>query len=251
MLAADLAMALDPVELARAAGVHPDPYQMEVLRSSASRILLNWARQVGKSETAALLADWTALYQPGALVLVVSPSLRQSQLLFRRCLDLYRVLGRPVPAEAETKLTLELENGSRLVSLPGREGTIRGYSAVSLLLIDEAARTEDTLYRALLPMLSTSAGRLVAMSTPNGDIGWWAGAWRSDEAWQRSEVPATSCLRISPEFLADAKRSMGEWWYRQEFCCEFMDAEGSVFRSDDIRAALSAEVQPLLAEEVA
>src|SRR5919199_3284635 len=176
-LAVDLAAALDPVALAQQAGLDPDPWQRDVLRSTAPRVLLNCSRQSGKSTISALLALHTALYTPSALVLMLSPSLRQSAELFRKGLDLYRALGRPVPAQAETSLRLELEGGSRIISLPGSEATIRGYSGVRLLVIDEAARVEDTLYGSLRPMLAVSNGRLIALSTPFGRRGWWVEAW--------------------------------------------------------------------------
>src|SRR5919199_1956184 len=145
-LAVDLAAALDPVVLAQQAGLVPDEWQAHVLRSTAPRVLLNCSRQSGKSTVSALLALHTALYTPAALVLLLSPSQRQSAELFRKCLDLYRGLGRPVPAQAETTLRLELEGGSRIISLPSSEATVRGFSGVRLLVIDEAARVEDTLY---------------------------------------------------------------------------------------------------------
>src|SRR4051794_13041102 len=107
VLATDLAVALDPVHLARRAGITPDAWQADVLRSSAPRILLNCSRQSGKSTTTALLAAHTALYTPRALVLLLSPGLRQSAELFRRVLAVYHAAGQPVPAEAESVLRLE------------------------------------------------------------------------------------------------------------------------------------------------
>ena len=138
-MALDLAAALDPCRLAHLAGVDPDPWQQAVLRSASPRVLLNCSRQSGKSTVAAVLAVWTALYEPGSLSLLLSPSLRQSGELFKKALAIYRAAGRSSPAESETGLGLTLENGSRIVSLPGTEGTVRGYSGVRLLVIDEAA----------------------------------------------------------------------------------------------------------------
>ena len=85
MLATELARALDPVLLARAAGKEPDPWQATVLRSASPRLLLNCCRQSGKSTTTATLAVHTALYEPEALVLLLAPSQRQSVELFRKC----------------------------------------------------------------------------------------------------------------------------------------------------------------------
>ena len=62
MIAADLAVGLDPVLLAERCGLDPDPWQADVLRSGAQRMLLNASRQSGKSTTVALLNVHTALY---------------------------------------------------------------------------------------------------------------------------------------------------------------------------------------------
>jgi len=241
-LADDLLLAMDPVAFARAAGIEPDDWQADVLRSSASRMLLNCSRQSGKSTITAALAVHTAIYDPGALVLLLSPSLRQSQELFKKCIAVYRGAGRPVPPAAESAMRLELDNGSRVVSLPGTETSIRGYSAVRLLIVDEAARVEDSLYLSVRPMLAVSAGRLIGLSTPFGTRGWWYEAWRGPEPWERYEVPATMCPRIPAAFLAEERRSIGEWWYRQEYQCEFMEGQTSIFTRDEIDAAFDEEV---------
>jgi hypothetical protein len=241
-IAVDLAMALDPVRMMAAAGVACDPWQARMMRSSAPRILLNCSRQSGKSSMAGGLAVHTAIYDPGSLTLMLSPTQRQSGELFRKALSVYRALGRPVPAEAETALTLELENGSRIVSLPGKEGSIRGYSGVRLLIVDEASRAPDALYMSIRPMLAVSGGRILCPSTPFGTRGWWYEAWRGGEEWDRYSVPASECPRISAAFLAEEKRTMGEWWFSQEFGCQFLDAQSSAFRSADIEAAFSEEI---------
>lgn len=153
-----------------------------------------------------------------------------------------------MPTEAESALRLELrsptgETGSRIISLPGKEQTIRGYSGVDLLVVDEAARVSDDLYYSVRPMLAVSGGRLIALSTPFGTRGWWYEAWRSDEPWERYEVPATECPRISAEFLEEEQRNMGEWWYRQEYLCEFLDAQTAAFRHEDIQRMFDGEVE--------
>jgi hypothetical protein len=243
-LAYDMAAALDPAELARRVGILPDDWQAEVLRSDESRILLNCCRQSGKSTVAALRAVHETCYVPGSLCLLVSPSLRQSQELFRKALGAYRVLGRPVPPEAENQLSLHLENGSRIESLPGKESTVRGFSGVRLIVVDEAARVPDELYVSLRPMLATSGGRLIALSTPFGTRGWWYDAWRSGGSWARFEVPAAEVSRISAEFLEEERRTLGPWFFAQEYECRFMEAETQAFRREDVERALRQEVEP-------
>jgi hypothetical protein len=243
-LATDLAAALDPAVMLRGIGIEPDPWQAGVLRSASPRLLLNCSRQSGKSTVAGALAIHTAIYEPGSLILLLSPTLRQSQELFRKSLDVYRAIDRPVSPQAESALRLELDNGSRIVSLPGKEGSIRGYSGVRLLLIDEAARVPNDLYVSVRPMLAVSGGRLVTMSTPFGTRGWWYDAWQhGGDEWERIRVPADQCPRISPAFLAEESRTLGEFWYRQEYFCEFLDAENQAFRREDIDRAFSERIE--------
>jgi hypothetical protein len=128
-LANDLKLALDRVSFAHSVGVEPDPWQEDLLRLASDRVLLNCSRQSGKSTMAALLALHRALTVPGSLVLCLAPALRQSQELFGKVLGFYRDLGRPVTPQAERKPSLEPENGSRIVTLPGSEKT-SGASAV-------------------------------------------------------------------------------------------------------------------------
>lgn len=238
----NLAMALDPVHLLHACGITPDEWQSRVLRSTSPRMLLNCSRQSGKSLVTAALADHTAFYDPGSPILLLSPSLRQSQELFRTCLSLYRTLDRPIPAESESALRLELENGSRIISLPGKEGTVRGLSGVRLLIIDEASRVPDELYMAVRPMLAVSGGRMMLLSTPFGTRGFYWEEWKHRSEWDYYEVPAGACPRITPEFLAEEKRTMGEWWFTQEYGCRFLDAQASSFRAEDIDRIVNKEL---------
>src|SRR5918997_2920078 len=167
----DLRLALDRVAFASELGVEPDAWQEDLLRSTSDRVLLNCSRQSGKSTTSAIIALHRALYHEGSLILCLAPALRQSQELFGKVAGFYRDLGRPVAPQGERKLSLELENGSRIVTLPGSEKTIRGFSGATLLLVDEASRIDDSLYYSIRPMLAVSGGRLMMLSTPAGRRG--------------------------------------------------------------------------------
>jgi hypothetical protein len=105
-----------------------------------------------------IIALHRALYHPGSLILCLAPALRQSQELFGKVLGFYRNLERPVLPQAERKLSLELENGSRIVTLPGSEKTIRGFSGAALLIVDEAARASPTSSTSPSGRCSRSAG---------------------------------------------------------------------------------------------
>lgn len=238
----DLLLALDPVRMATSIGYELDPWQQAMVRSRRPRQLLNIHRQGGKSLCCAIVAVHQALYEPDSPVLMVSPSQRQSSELFRTALALYRSLGKPVAPEIENRLSLELENGSRIVSLPGSEQTVRSFSAVKLLIVDEAARVPDALMAAIRPFLATSGGRLIAPSTPAGRRGWWYEAWTNGgDTWERYKVRADQCPRISKEFLAEERRALGPSWFSAEYKCEFTNVEGSVFPEHYLQRILSTE----------
>src|SRR5215467_2076864 len=124
-----LAHALDPVAFVQdRLRFEPDPWQARLLRSQALWILLNCCRQSGKSTTTAAVALHTAIYNPG-LILLVSPSLRQSKELFAKVIGFLKDLEPAEVLEEDNKSCCALANGARLVSLPGDPDTLRGYSA--------------------------------------------------------------------------------------------------------------------------
>jgi hypothetical protein len=194
---------------------------------------------------AAILALHRAL-APQSLVLILAPAERQAKELFTKVAEAYRTLGHVIPADSYRKLGMELANGSRIEALPGTEKTIRGFSGVDLLLVDEASRVADELYFAVRPMLAVSGGRLMMMSTPYGSRGVFYEEWTGGEAsWERYEVPAGDCPRISEGFLEEERRTLPAGIYRQEYECSFEETDDQVFAHADVQAAISEEVTPL------
>ena len=233
-------------EMACAAGVTPDPWQRRVLESEKRQFLLLASRQSGKSMTSALLALHEAVYHPGSLTLIVSPTERQSKLLLKTIRGFYYQLKDAPPPTAMGKLAIELSNGAEIVALPGDEENIRGYSDVDLILQDEAAIVPDELYESIRPMLAVSGGRLVLLTTPRGRRGHFYDEWTNGgETWHREKVIASECPRISPEFLAEERKRAGDYWYRQEYECEFVDLDTQYFASELIEGAISHDIVPL------
>ena len=233
----------DRVEFARSVGLDPDHWQLRALRSEAPRLLLNCSRQSGKSTVAGVLGLHEALNRPGALVLILAPAERQAKELFTKIAEFYRRLGHPIAADSYRKLGMELASGSRIEALPGTEKTIRGFSGVDLLVVDEASRVTDELYFAVRPMLAVSGGRLLMLSTPYGKRGVFYEEWTEGEGWERYEVPASQCPRIPASFLEEERKSMSEWWYAQEYGCEFRETEDQLFTSEMIEGARDDELE--------
>ena len=106
----------------------------------------------------------------------------------------------------------------------------------------------DETYLLLRPILAVSGGRLVCLSTPFGKRGWFYEEWaKGGAAWERYQVTAPECPRLSAEFLAEERRALGALWFGQEYLVEFRDAVDSVFRHDDI-AAMFRDVEPLFVD---
>lgn len=255
----------------------PDPGQAQAFDCRGDQLLL-CHRQWGKSTCAGSVALADCCAAPNTLVLLVSRSMRQSSELFRKVKDFYRVTH-PLPLIQESALSLELENHSRIVSLPGSEETIVGYSKVRRIILDEAARIPDSVYYAVRPMLAMSGGDIMAMSTPFGRRGWFYEAWEGKEqeqveldaatvqallddlgirveaedlardtrryGWQRTRVTARESRRLSKRYLASERRSIPDLWFRQEWLCEFVELGQVVFRYEDIQAMLTDDVVPL------
>lgn len=228
-------------------GFHPDDTQAAILRGPTQRLILNCTRQWGKSTTtAALVTHHLCFGNPTTLAIVLSPSARQSAELLRKISTFSTKLGVRPRGDGDNEYSILFPNGARAVALPGTDGTIRGFSSVSLLVIDEAARVPDTVYRAARPMLAASNGRLILLSTPNGRRGFFYHEWTNNPNWTKITVPATECPRISQQFLADERNALGEWSFRQEYLCEFMDANEQIFPFDLVHSSISTAVTPLL-----
>jgi hypothetical protein len=97
------------------------------------------------------------------------------------------------------------------------------------------------------------------LTTPYGKRGVFYEAWTSSRSgessgaygWERYEVPARDCPRISEEFLEEERRALPSWVYRQEYECSFEETEDAVFTTEMIDGAISPEVTPLFGSAAA
>jgi len=241
---------MDASEFARVRlGFSPDSRQTEILQSTAKRGILNCSRQWGKSTVTAAKAVHRAYTQAGSVILVASPSERQSAEFLRKAKGMVRKLGIRPRGDGDNAASVLLPNGSRIVGLPGTEATVRGFSAVSLILIDEAARVQDEMYSALRPMLAVGDGDLWLMSTPCGQRGFfyetWANSRDGGEEWMRVSVPATECSRITGEFLNKERRNTDSAMFSQEYMCQFTADGTEVFDRQLIDDAFDGTVTEL------
>jgi hypothetical protein len=243
-LGRDFARALDPVLLARECEIYPDDVQTRLLSTVSRKVLVCCCRQWGKSTTTALVALHEALYASPAMIILISPSQPQSTELFKKIHGFWERLPGAPEANQESLTRMELGNGSRIISLPGSERTTRGYSAATLVVMDEAARVPDELLASVRPMLATTNGRFIALSTPAGKRGWFYESWINGESWERVSVKGVDCPRISKEFLEEERQALGPMRFAQEYECEFIDSETSVFNTELIQQAMTDDFSP-------
>jgi phage terminase large subunit-like protein len=243
----------DPVGwVARAAGLAPDPWQMDVLRSDAPRLLLLCARQTGKSTTVGWLVAWRAASRPGQRIGLIAPTERQARGLLSKVLETLSTAS-PVPAILHrTTTSIRLANNSVITALPGdRPDTIRGLT-LDFAAVDEAAFVKAEVLRILLPMLATTNGTLAMLSTPAGPIGPFYEAWSNGgEEWERVMIRASACPRINGAFLEEAKRRLGPALFDSEFNCEFLIAAGGLFDGQALERMFDGSLATDWAERLA
>jgi len=246
--ATELALMLDRSLILDLVGLDPEPWQRDVVRADDDDVMLLCHRQACKSTIIAALATAVAVLEPERLIVCCSASERQSKEIYDKVRKDYRALGQPHGVTKETADELQIGNGSRVVSVPDSPGTIRGYSGVNLVIIDEAAQVSDETYSAVRPMLTRSMGRMVAMSTPFARTGWFFREWHNAEAeWKKfklkaSENPFFEIKR--PGYLAKERRRLTRQEYVREYECDFSEAEGAVFSARDIDSAFVTSEKP-------
>lgn len=249
-LGAAMREALDPVAFAAGRGFTAEPWQADLLRTTAPRVVVPCSRQVGKTTTTSYKALHTALNCPGRDVLIISPSQRQSIEMLLRVKTIYRAMRGVGKLTKDNDSELGLANGSRVVSLPGTEGTVRGFANVRLLVIDEAARVDDDVFASVLPMVG-SDGQIIAMSTPWGQRGWfYALCDDASSGWEKHHITVYDSAQWTPTRIAEARATVGRFVFCSDYEAQFQDTDQQVFATEDVRRAFTPGLAPLFPEGI-
>jgi len=245
-LADDILYAVDPAVWAgEVLGLRLDTWQRDFLRSRSKRIILNCSRQSGKSTITACLGLHESIYRTPSFGLVIAPSQDQSAELMLKFNEYREAVELPSHyLDTDTKLAIRFANGNRFIARPGSERAARSFSAVTLLLEDEASRVIDGLYASTRPMLAVSGGRHILMSTPFGKRGHFFKIWdEQQDMWESYEIPVEMCPRISKEFIDEEK--LLNPWFEQEYHCSFLEDENSLFKYTDIVKATDNDLEAM------
>lgn len=261
----DVKSLLSPAGYISSLGLEPYPWQAEALDPTLERLLLLCARQSGKSTVVAGKALWKAKYFPGSLILLISPSEKQSKEVMKK-IELFMSGDSELGSlRSDSTFEKQLHNLSRIVALPGSEKSARSYSAPAMIIVDEASRVLDETYRAIRPMMTGTRCELILMSTPFGKRGFFWKAWSEQNYWRkimvkapcriadgklseahddealRRQYPGVSAYyspRHTQSFLREELQTHGITSFQQEYLVEFVQPEGSLFRFEDIQASL-------------
>ena len=236
----------------RKCGFRCDAQQRNIFRRFNKRVILNCSRQTGKSTTAALIAVHTACLQPGSTIVITAPTKQQIREFIRKVRDFASVAS---ASSRGGRFFVDFKNGSRIIGIAANEDNVRGFSAVTLLIIDEASRVKDEVYFALLPMLAVSNGAMWLLSTPKGQRGFFHAEWvdatngaidgpLSTDNWVKIRVTAHECERIQTKFLQLQKIRLGERRFAQEYECEFIDTRHNIFHPEATRNAFRDDIKP-------
>jgi hypothetical protein len=272
----DLLFTLSRVKYVQSLGFTPFNWQSDILNSQSRRKIINGARQAGKSTIIASTPCHRAKYFSKSLSVVLAATERQAVEDIEKIKDFMSADTFYPDVVRDSDSLIELANGSRILVVPATEKAARGYSNPDIIILDEASRIEDAVYRSgVRPMLTDNEKcELIAISTPNGRSGFFAKAYESDR-WERYEVRAPweisedgwsletagdetlyrkhlatkgikayySPRHHSLEEQQENLEEMGADMYRQEYLCQFVEPDSQVFSYDEISAMFSGEAE--------
>jgi len=223
------------------------PHQLAFARSKARTRAACCGRQSGKSRTLAVIGLHAAFCGPDRLVLVVSATDDAAKRLLSEVASL---ASSPILAGSvvdESKSTLVLSNGSRIVSVPASERQVRGWSA-DLLVVDEGCFVGEDVWKAARFTTIARGGRIVLASTPWGrrdrffSVAYEAGL-SGAQGYESFHWPSTASPLVSEAVLAEWRPSMTQHEYDAEVLALWTDDAGSYFSTGELEAAVDDDLE--------
>mgnify|MGYP001393798299 FL=1 len=220
-------------------GITPLPSQVAIINAINNPkyrfVCAAISRRQGKTYIANIIGQLVSLV-PSSNILIMSPNYALSQISF----DLQRTLIKHFDLEvvrdnAKDKV-IEISNGStiRMGSVNQVDSCVgRSYD---LIIFDEAALADgkDAFNVALRPTLDKDNSKAIFISTPRGRNNWFAeffdrGFIDDFPEWISIKASYKSNPRMSETDIAEARKSMSEAEFRQEYEADFNTYEGQVW----------------------
>jgi hypothetical protein len=241
----EIAYRIDPVPWVKEVlKVDPSKWQEDFLRAPrGGSIKALTARQVGKTAAASWAMAHTATFEPGSLSVIACPAQNQSAEGVRRVREALLKAGATLTTDNVYRL--ELDNGSRVLALPGSDDSVRGLTVDCWIVVDEAARVSADLIAALRPMRARKPqARLAMLSTActRSDPFWKV--WESEDPhWIRIRATAETGI-FDPLFLEQERAALGEHAFNREYLGIPGGEQASPFTWELFETAMVPRVPP-------
>ena len=216
----------------------PHDAQLLVHNSSARFRIVTAGRRFGKS----LLASRECMARmivPNQIIWIVAPTYDLTQKVFREVFwSFHKFLPHWIKKSSEAEMTIELVNGSTIKCKSADNPISLIGEGVNFLIVDECARISETVWtEALRPTLTDTEGDVLLISTPQG-MNWFRqmfirGQDPNENNYKSWQFPSSANPFLKKEEIEEAKRTIPERVFRQEYLAEFMSDCGSVFRNID------------------
>ena len=220
--------------------IQPLPSQMAIINAINSPkyrfVAAAVSRRQGKTYIANIIGQLVSLV-PGSNILIMSPNYSLSQISFDLQRNLIKHFDLEVTKDNAKDKVIEISNGStvRMGSVNQVDSCVgRSYD---LIIFDEAALADgkDAFNVALRPTLDKENSKAIFISTPRGRNNWFSEFFNrgySDEFPEWCSIRATyrDNPRMSETDIAEARKSMSEAEFRQEYEADFNTYEGQVWK---------------------
>ena len=194
------------------------------------------SRRQGKTYIANIIGQLVSLV-PGSNILIMSPNYALSQISFDLQRNLIKHFDLEVTKDNAKDKVIEISNGStvRMGSVNQVDSCVgRSYD---LIIFDEAALADgkDAFNVALRPTLDKENSKALFISTPRGRNNWFSEFFYrgfSEEFPEWCSIRATyqDNPRMSETDIAEARKSMSEAEFRQEYEADFNTYEGQIWK---------------------
>ena len=220
-------------------GVTPLPSQMAIINAVNNPkyrfVCAAISRRQGKTYIANSIGQLVSLI-PNSNILIMSPNYSLSQISFDLQRNLIKHFDLEVTKDNAKDKVIELSNGStvRMGSVNQVDSCVgRSYD---LIIFDEAALADgrDAFNVALRPTLDKDNSKAIFISTPRGKSNWFAeffdrGFDPEFPEWCSIRATYKDNPRMSELDIAEARKSMSDAEFRQEYEADFNTYEGQIW----------------------
>jgi hypothetical protein len=224
------------------------------LLNKHDRTIILKSRQLGITTLCAAYSLWLMIFSKDQSILALAPTQEKAKNIVDKVRFAYAELPSwlKVPSSEDNKLSLILNNGSKIKAASGASESARGYTA-NVLILDEAAFIDNAedLWGSAQQTLATG-GRAIVLSTPNGIGQWFHQIWNSSEMQDNDFIPIKLPWNVHPdrnqEWRDKQDKELGKRMAAQECDCSFLSSGDTYFENEHLEYYESNIVDPIATE---